>query len=382
MYILSSPDEAAAALKSYQHINAELMYRPRPSGQRERQVFDFTLNTRLTELSRYPNSAVLLICDSERSCAGFDHLPAQYPLLTFAAAIVNPQTLPANTRDFYAETPARCGWKNPAQWRRYDLTDRWARIIFALETAARLDVPGWLTMPAHDAVWGKGLIEKLIRISQKHAKNGLPAAVSPYTYHQHSPIPGMDIHQYVIDALNTAFARDSWLRWRMTFGEYQKFWGKMSLIPFGMANPILKQIETMVWEDDLEIDRVIRDAGYGRACLWVNNPALYRQAPPVFDEDGLRAVIDRTLHYSLNIPGEKSLLEHPLYALGKLRHALNPRFATALHRAEAITNACRADIEIRLTNYGMSWVDWGAYRYVVRVGDPLVQVWKYTESLL
>ena len=36
----------------------------------------------------------------------------------------------------------------------------------------------------------------------------------------------------------------------------------------------------------------------------------------------------------------------------------------------------------RLGRYGLSWVDWGTYRYVVRVGDPLVQVWKYEGGMV
>ncbi len=382
MNILSSPADAAAALANSRLVSAEFMYRPRPTGSRERQVFDFTLDSRLSELSRYPGSAVVLICNDKKTSTSLAHLPERYPTLHFTAALVNPKPLLPDANDIYSVTPKRCGWHNPAGWQRYDVTDRWARIGFALESAALLPQSGWLMMPAHDAVWGRGLLETLMRLSQKQAQNDLPAAVSPYTYHQHSPVTGIDIPPFIIEALNTAFARDSWLRWRLRFGRYQKFWGKMSLLPLGMAAEVRRRVETMVWEDDLEIDRVIREADYGLACLYVKNPRLYRQSPPVFDEAGLRAVIDRTLHYSLNIPGEKSLLEHPLDIFGKLRRALNPRFAAALKHSEAVTAACRAEIETRLAQYGASWVDWGAYRYAVRVGDPLIQVWKYDEGML
>jgi hypothetical protein len=121
---------------------------------------------------------------------------------------------------------------------------------------------------------------------------------------------------------------------------------------------------------------------YGIYCRWIDNPARYRQALPVFDRAGLRVVIERTLHYSLSIPSGKSLLNQPLDAIGRLRKRISPRFARAVALSESIIAECSAEAAARLQRYGMSWVDWGVYRYAVRVGDPLVQVWKYEPIML
>lgn len=357
------------------------MYRSRPTDPRARRVFDFTLASRLNELSRCSDAAVLLICDGEATAASLAHLAAEYPRLTFETAFVNPEPLPSSPRDAYADTPVRCEWPSPLAWRRYTMTDRWARITYALDAASQ-QTNGYLIMPAHDAVWGAGLLATLERLSQRHARSGLPAAVSPYSPQHHSPVPGAEIPSEIIDALNAGFARDSLLRWRLARGDYQAFWGKMGMISFGMCGEIRRRAETFVWEDDLEIDRVIREAGFAACCQWVGSPALYRQALPVFDRAGLKAVIERTLHYSLNIPGDSSILARPLDVPGRLRRRLNPRFANALALSESLTAECRGEIDARLSRFGQSWVDWGAYRYVVRVGDPLVQVWKYDRAML
>ncbi|MCC6805703.1 MAG: hypothetical protein IT319_22670 [Anaerolineae bacterium] len=364
---------AAERLRDARLVSAEFMYKPRPAEPRARRVFDYALVSRLNELSQHQPAAVVLICDSEATAASFADLPAAYPHLRFAAVAANPE-LVADTR---SDTPARCGWDDPDGWHRYNLTDRWARILCALEIARQIPAPGWLIMPAHDAVWGRGLLRLLMGISEGGAQNGLPAAVSPYTPYQHSAVPGADIPHEIIAALNAAFGRDSGLRWRLRSGNYQAFWGKTGLLPFGMSDTVLRSADKASWEDDLEIDRVLHDAGFGARCRWVGNPSLYRQALPVFDRAGLRAVIDRTLHYSLPIPGDTSLLTRPLDALGKLRRLLDPGFARALALSEAITAECQAEIAGRLARYGMSWVDWGAYRYVAQVGDPHVQVWRY-----
>ncbi len=363
-------------------ISAEFMYRPRPTEARARRVFDYTLAARLSELSRYDSAGVLLICDSPATADNLAHLPAEYPRLDFQTALVNPQPLSPAKNDAYANTPTRCGWPDPAHWRRYDLTDRWARITYALDYVGKQSDISFLIMPAHDAVWGDGLLARLAGLSERHAQNGLPAAVSPYSPVHHSPVPGADIPPDVIDALNAAFGRDSLLCWRLARGQYQAFWGKMGMIPFGMCGDILKRAETFVWEDDLEIDRVIREAGYAARAQWIGNPAIYRQALPLFDRAGLKAVIERTLHYSLNIPGDDSVLTRPLDRIGRAHKAISPRFAHAVALAEAVTAECRAEIDARLERCGQSWVDWGAYRYVVRVGDPLVQVWKYERAML
>lgn len=383
--ILDTP-EVLARLQGRRLVCAELMYKPRPDEPRARHVFDFTLQSRLSELCRYDDSAVVFVCDSAATADSLAHLRAVFPQLPMLAAIANPEPLPASPNDPYRETPTRCGWHNPQGWRRCNLTDRWTRILFALNVVKQLPHSGYLILPAHDAVWGRGLLDLLMRFSERHAANGIPAAVSPYTYYQHSRVPGVEIPRLIIDALNAAFARDSRLRWRFRSGRYQAYWGKMGMIPFVMCGELVRRAETMVWEDDLEIDRALREAGYSVRTRWIDNPALYRQALPVFDRDGLRAVINRTLHYSLNIPGktygETSVLNLPLDRFGRLRRRIDPRFARALALSEAITAECMAGIAERIRSCGASWVDWGAYRYAVRVGDPLVQVWKYDGFLL
>jgi hypothetical protein len=379
-HLFESAAEIATRLHGKRLIDAEFMYKPRPQELREQRVFDFTLASRLNTLSRCEDAAVVLICNHPTTSDSFAYLSGAYPRLTILTALANPT--PFISPDPYSDTPTHCEWHDPAVWRRYTLTDRWARILFTLDFARNLNAPGYLIMPAHDSVWGKGLLRYLISLSERHARNGLPAAVSPYTSHQHSDVPSVDIPPEIIDALNAAFDRDSLLRWRLRFGRYQAFWGKMGMIPFGMCAEVRDRVETMVWEDDLEIDRVIREAGYGIGCRWIDNPALYRQAPPIFDRAGLRAVIERTLHYSLNIPGGKSLLNQPLDAIGRLRKRISPRIARAESLSEEIIAESSAEASRRLQHYGMSWVDWGAYRYGVRVGDPLVQVWKYEPNML
>ncbi len=383
---LASLPEIVTALRGRRFVSAELMYLPRPAAARERRVFDFTLASRLEELSRYERAAVVFVCDSPATADSLAHLPGTFPHLLLLAVEANPAPLPAGTPDAYAATPLVCGWNTPDRWRRYNLTDRWARLRAALDLARQLDTPGWLILPAHDAVWGRGLLARLVRLGEQHARNGQPAAVSPYTPYQHFPVPGVDIPRDVIDALNAAFARDSWRRWRFRSEGYQAFWGKMGLLPFGLCDTLLQRSETMVWEDDLEFDRVIREAGYAARALWVGSPALYHQSPPVFDHDGLRAVIDRTLHYSLCIPGAfpaaKSDLNRPLDTPARLRAAVSPRFARAVALSERLIADCNATIAARVDRCGASWVDWGAYRYVAQVGDPLVQVWKSDQILL
>jgi hypothetical protein len=159
----------------------------------------------------------------------------------------------------------------------------------------------------------------------------------------------------------------------------------MGMIPFAMCGTVRDMSETFVWEDDLEIDRVIRDAGYRARCLWVSDPRLYRQALPVFDRDGVRRVIERTLHYSLNIPNQSvgaSSLNFPLGKLATLRRWIDPNFAHCNAQAEALIAACTGEIKARLEQFGASWVDWGAYRHVMRVGDPVVEVWKRENHLV
>ncbi len=199
-------------------------------------------------------------------------------------------------------------------------------------------------------------------------------------------MPGADIPQPIIDALNAAFNRDSRLPQRLRSGRFQGFWGKMGLIPYALCAIALPQLELFVWEDDLEIDRALRAEGCGVYGWWVRDARLYRHALPVFDAGDLRRVIERTLHYSLSIPGaglaSSSLLLHPLDAWGRWRRRLDQRCARALALSESITQACLAEMQARIDRCGCSWVDWGAYRYVARVGDPVVEVWRRRRLVL
>lgn len=366
---VESVEAAASVLSNCRFLNAEFMYKPRPSSGREQIVFDWTLYSRLSRLDEH--DAVLLICDSQQTIDSFTHLPAAFPEPRIVAMIINPERWSGKSPD----TPALCDWGEG--WQQYEATDRWARINCALQVSNQMDQPGYLIMPAHDAVWGKTLLDRLVQFSQRHICNGLSTAVSPYTYHQHSPIPGADVPQDIIDLLNVSFGRDSLFRWKIRLNRVQQFWGKMSLVPFGMCGAIREQVEPDRFEDDLVFDRVIRECGFAARCLWVNNPTVYRQALPVFDREGVRQVIERTLHYSLTIPGELGgLLNAPLDWFGRIRRRIDPRYAHLSAEVESLTAECMTSIARRVKQYGLSWVDWGAYRYVVRVGDPAVEVWK------
>lgn len=371
MLVIESPAQLTERLAGRHFINAEFMYKPRPGAGREQIVFDATLSSRLGALGT--QDAVLFIANSLTTVDSLAPFERQFPLPLMLATIANPEP----TTNSSSATPERLGW--PGNWQRYQKTDRWARIELALTVAGTLAAPGYLIMPAHDALWGRNVLDRLVRFSQCYERGGFPAAVSAYTYYQHSAIPGANIPQSIIDLMNTAFGRDALFSLKIRLDRMQAFWGKMGMLPFGLCKPILERAEKMVWEDDLEIDRVIRAMGYGVRCLWVRDPKVYRQAPPVFDREGLRKVIERTLHYSLNIPntmvGESSL-NYPLGVLGELRCLSRPKFRRYNAQAEALIAECNTVIMERLARFGASWVDWGAYRYVMRVGDPVVEVWK------
>lgn len=380
MRLLESPAEIAAVLAGRKFIDAEFMYKPRPPAGRARIVFDYTLHSRLSALSS--QDAALFICNDRETAESFSELESQNAHVLMVATITNPSPTVGVQRAvplLPTHTPHRLDWEAPDSWQQYDMTDRWSRIDSALHIASLLDSPGYLVMPAHDAVWGPDLLARLARFSEKYARGGLPATVSAYTYHQHSPVPGADIPQEIIDLLNTAFGRDTLFGWKLRTDRVQAFWGKMGMIPFDMCGIIREKVEKNIWEDDLEIDRVIRESGYSVRCMWVRDPALYRQALPVFDREGVRQVIERTLHYSLNIPSQtigESSLNFPLGPLGKIRRLVNPKFAKYNAQAKTIITECNAPIAARLNQYKASWVDWGAYRHVMRVGDPAVEVWK------
>ncbi|MEP6986281.1 MAG: hypothetical protein ABI970_11830, partial [Chloroflexota bacterium] len=340
---------------------------------RERIVFDSTLRSRLRALSQ--DDAVIFICDSQATIDSLLSFEAEYPHLLMLAIITNP--LPFKGKS--GSTPFDLKWEAPEIWKQVQTTDRWARIDVALEIGSLVNQDGFLLMPAHDAVWENGLLKKLEDFSHLYAKNRLPAAVSPYTYYQHSAVAGADIPEDIIHLMNTALSRDTWFRWNIRRDQMQAFWGKMSITPFGMCDAIRANAEQTLWEDDLDIDRIIRELGYGVRCLWIDNPAVYRQAPPIFDSEGIRKVIERTLHYSLHIPDERvggSSLNMPLDWLGRLREIIRPRFRHYNPEAEKMIAECAVEIGKRLENFGASWVDWGGYRYVVRVRDPVVEVWK------
>lgn len=373
MQQLNTAEAIAAACSGRRFISAEFMYRMPPEDPRALSVFEYGLHSRLSGLGE--DAAVLFICNSAETAAAMQPYAATYPNLLAVTAITNP--LPANGNAAAAPTPVRCEWEG--QWQRYCMTDRWSRIGLALDVGRRMTTPGYLIMPAHDAVWGTGLLDLLVTFSDANATGGLPAAVSPYTYDQHSPVPGVDIPPLVIDVLNTAMGRDLRFRERIERNEVQGFWGKMSLMPFAMCDAVLKGADTATLEDDLEIDHLIRDAGYCARALWIDDPLVYRQALPVFDLDGVRAVIERTLHYSLNIPATEvgaSTLNFPLDALGEARALEDSVFALHNEMAEELIAECVAEIKARLEQCGASWVDWGVYRHVVRPGLPNVEVWR------
>ncbi|MCA0456308.1 MAG: hypothetical protein LCI00_20185 [Chloroflexi bacterium] len=365
--------DLTAAIGERHYVNAEFMYRPRPEGQRERIVFDYALRSRLAQLGK--EDAVVYICRDQATIDSLQPFAAEYPHVMMATIITNPTPY----KRAAGNTPEQLKWDAPESWQRLQTTDRWARIDAALHLGSLLGHGGYLLMPAHDAVWGKGLLARLEQFSQQHARNSLPAAVSPYTYYQHSAVPDANIPPDIIHLLNTAFSRDTLFPWKIKRDEVQAFWGKMSMTPFGLCGVIRREAEQTLWEDDLDIDRIIRDAGYGVRCLWVNNPQLYRQALPVFDRDGVRKVIERTLHYSLHIPDERiggSSLNTPLDWLGCVRQVVMPRFRRYNPQSETLIETCANEIAERLQQYGASWVDWGRYRHVVRVGDPVVEVWQ------
>lgn len=361
-------EEVIVGLGNYRLVSAEFMYRPRPTAQREQLIFDTALRSRLAELD---GNAALFICDSAETAESLAVFESEFPAVKMIAIITNPPLWTKQTDD----TPRKMNWDGV--WQRYEMTDRWARIDAALAVGAQMTGNGYLIMPAHDAVWGRGLLARLMRLSERYAKNDLPAAVSPYTYYQHSAAPHVPLD--VIDLLNTAFGRDGLFGWKLRFDRVQAFWGKMGLLPFGMCATVRRDVEKIAWEDDLEIDGVIRRAGYGVRATWIRNPAVYRQLLPVFDHEGVRRVIERTLHYSLNVPDDTigaSSLNFPLGALGRIRRLMSPKFARYNAEAEAMIAECCTEIAQRLAQYGASWVDWGAYRYVIRVGDPVAEIWK------
>lgn len=379
---VTTPDEAAAQLAGFRYVVSEFIYRPRPVEPRARAVFDYALRSRWDEV-RQERGALLLLCRDEAAFASLTPLLDAYPDVAVVTAVVNPPLADAN--DAIDRTPWWAEWGRPERWRRVALTDRWARIRFALDVGRRLD-DGFLVMPANDAVWGYSLLADLTALSYDNARGGVPAAVSPYTGWQHSPVPGVDIAPLVIAALDAGFNRDGGFRAQVESGRAQGFWGKTGLLPYAVCDTLLHRCEMGTWEDDLEIDRVLKESGYAVRCWWVEQRVRYCQALPVFDRADIYRVFERTLHYSLNLPAERpagtSLLYQPLDASNQFRRQVSRRYAAAVSLSEAVIAECGAALSERLTRYGCSWVDWGDYRYVARVGDPWVQVWTCSSDLL
>lgn len=374
MLTLDAIDSIAEACIGCRFVSAEFMYKPPPTEPRKRLVFESALRSRLSSLS--DQDAVLFICNSEKTVEALTAIIADFPQPLHVATIANP--LPY--AGIPSSTPQHLGWEG--EWERYATTDRWCRITLAMNVARRLDSEGWLIMPAHDAVWGRDLLATLVGFSHEQARGGLPAAVSPYTYYQHSQVPGADIPQDIIDILNTALGRDLRFAERLARDEVQGFWGKMGMMPFAMCGSVIDTADQTSLEDDLELDHVIRDVGYNARALWIDDPQVYRQALPVFDLEGVRTVIERTMHYSLNVPASVvggSTLNFPLDAVGEHKWQTDPAFARNNEIAEMLIADVAADIKGRLDRFGASWVDWGAYRHVVRSGIPEVEVWRRIE---
>ncbi|MCK6580743.1 MAG: hypothetical protein L6Q98_21840 [Anaerolineae bacterium] len=383
--LLDTPQAAATALEGCAVVDMEFMYRPRPLEPPRRALFDSTLHLRLAEVARQERAGVCFLCADETAAASLEPLLKAFASLRRVYVVVNPPVMFGRDALADRQTPVQAGWEDPEGWTQYAVSDRWARIRFALETASVLAGSGYVVLPAHDAVWGSGLLGDLTSFSKLRGAGGLPAAVSPYSPWHHSAIPGARLPQWGIDAINAAFGRDLWLRWRLACGAHQGFWGKTGLIPFQMSAEILRRVDFRVWEDDLEIDRAIHEAGFASCALWIDDPLLYRQSLPIYNQEDLRQVIDRTIHYSLNIPasppGATSLILRELALPLRVRRRLDRRYAAALALVERTAEACVSAARSRIARCGMSWIDWGAYRYIVRVGDPFVQVWFHNERV-
>jgi hypothetical protein len=342
----------------------EFMYRPRPSDPRARAVFDYTLRARLSAVT--PDDAVILLCNDQAAADSLQPLIERFPHLLIFTFFTPPMPPLDAERPPYVDA-----WEHPARWRRVAMTDRWLRILHALDLG-RGAIRDYLVMPAHDAVYSRALLEQMAHSSHAHVQGQMPALVSPITPHIHHPVPGADISPAIIDLHNAVFDRAP-LR---QSSEGQGFWGKLGMIPWQLCEPIRAQVDTTTWEDDLEIDRVVNEMGYAAVSIPIEDPALYHQAPPIFTREDVRRVIDRTLHYSLKIPGEKrSALHAPHSPQGIERARHDAAFAQALHEADAMIAACEADMRARVAQHTASWVDWGGYRCVATPSAPSVAVW-------
>ena len=360
------------------HILAvEFMHRRLPTEPHARRVFEFALRARMHALSGF--TSPLFLCDSPDTASDLHAMRVRgdQPILCLVGG--------ANY-----EGRAQAGLYDWAgYWQRMTMSDRWARIREALwwgqnflTFAARLEpdlalppsTDWYLLLSAHDAVYTRDLLLKLVDFSRQHAQNGLPAAVSPYTYYQHSPLPSAAIPMPIVDLVNAAFHRDPGFRLQLERGDAQGFWGKMGLIPFDLCGDLLKTVDTGIWEDDLELDRAINALGCASQALWIDDPAAYRHILPAFNAADVRRIIERHLHYSLRTGG--SHLTAPITDMARYLRVIDPHYGAASAWADQIIEQEYAKMMRRVDQHGASWVDWGAYRYVARPYDPHVEVWK------
>lgn len=365
----------AAHLTQARLIVAEFMYKPRPAEPRRQAVFDYAFNQRMQALKGLDTpAAVVLICADEGVVASLQPLINDVSSIIVNAVIVNP---PLSSVAAASSTPHDCGWPTPDRWQALQYSDRWARITAALTLGHLLEWSvDYICMPAHDAVYSSGLLQKLIERSRAASIHGVPAAISPYTPFQHSAVPSIAINAAAIHLLNAAFNRDPMFMQQIMTGNSQGFWGKMGLLPGAVCGALLAAVDRDAWEDDLELERALQDLGYGVTCWWESDPRDYRLAPPVFTRSDVRRVIERTLHYSLKIPGRSSAMTMPLTYAEQRRRAVNPTARFWGRQAEALIEACYDEMMGRVRLHGCSWVDWGDYRYVARPRDPAVEVWK------
>ena len=343
-------------------LAAEFMYTPRPQGGREQVMFDYALRARLNALRE--GDTLLLLCDSAVTVDSLAPILRDFPHLTTLTHLVNPQP-----RALQTDTPYACAWDTPQAWRQMAMSDRWTRIDAALDIAStRQD--GYLLMPALDAVYSRPMLEALMA----------RAPSSAYSAQVQRVVPQLDLPQDVIDLHNAAFAREALVSACADGG--QGFWGKLGMLPFEVCEAVRLAVHHDAWEDDLEIDRVLGDLSNPATCIPIDDPALYHLAPPVFDRAAVRRIIERHLHYSLKIPGHSSALYGPPSVASQRRAAHEAAYARLLAEADALIAECDADMRQRLARFGASWVDWGGYRYVARVGIPWVEVWQLGTGLL
>jgi hypothetical protein len=372
-------------------LHAEFMYKPRPTDEQVRATFDANLRSRLGALSAADR--VLMICDSAATIDSLKPLMGEFPHLPTEYAIANP-----HPRATQKDTPTRCAWETPDAWRQMDMSDRWARILVALRRAAEMGGDGYLIMPAHEAVYASGLFDTLIPLAEaKRRETGKWHAVSPI---EAAPIR-WQVRTARMPSLQTRFRRDGILAVRsrphkstmhdiftaafereMLDGVCeggQGFWGKMGMLPFAVGDELARVVDTDAWEDDLEIDRAMHELKHGTACVKVQRSLYHLQyGIPFFQTpDKVRETINRHLHYSLKIPGDKPSALHSAPSQRSLYRArTDAGYARALEAADALIAECDAEMRTRVARYGCSWVDWGAYRYVARPRDPAVEVWK------